>query len=75
MRRPAAFLLAALLTGPAAAPAQTAPTFGDTPAEGGEVRSAVTLRLRKGEQKLVFHVRDPRTGSELVEEVSYQPGK
>ncbi|HWM94230.1 MAG TPA: VWA domain-containing protein [Thermoanaerobaculia bacterium] len=37
------------------------------------VRSEVTLRLRKGEQKLVFHVRNSRTGSSLASEVDYKP--
>lgn len=49
--------------------------FRVAPSAGGEARSQVTLKLRKVEQKLVFHVRDPRTGNQLVEEVSFQPGK
>ena len=50
-------------------------SFKASPSEGAQVRSEVTLRLRKAEQRLVFHVRDPLTGNQLVEEVSYQPGK
>jgi VWFA-related protein len=50
-------------------------SFKVSPSEGAEpgarIRSEVTLRLRKAEQRLVFHVRDPRTGNQLVEEVSY----
>ncbi|HVG07303.1 MAG TPA: VWA domain-containing protein [Thermoanaerobaculia bacterium] len=49
--------------------------FKVSPSGGAQVRSEVTVRLRKAEQRLVFHVRDPRTGKQLVEEVSYQPGK
>ena len=39
------------------------------------VRSEVTLRLRNVEQKIVLHVRDPRTGRQWVEEAIFQPGK
>jgi VWFA-related protein len=39
------------------------------------VRSQVTLHLRNVEQRLVFHVRNAQTGGQLVEEVSFQPGK
>jgi VWFA-related protein len=39
------------------------------------VRSQVTLHLRNVEQKLVFHVRNARTGGQLLEEVSFHPGK
>ncbi|MEA2559092.1 MAG: hypothetical protein QOH06_596 [Acidobacteriota bacterium] len=49
--------------------------FKVSPSAGAQVRSEVTVRLRKAEQRLVFHVRDPLTGKQLVEEVSYQPGK
>lgn len=45
-------------------------TEADTP-----VRSQVTLKLRKTQQRLVFQVRDPETGSSLAGEVSFQPGK
>jgi len=45
-------------------------TEADTP-----VRSQVTLKLRKTQQRLVFQVRDPETGSSLASEVSFQPGK
>ncbi|HEX5714944.1 MAG TPA: VWA domain-containing protein [Thermoanaerobaculia bacterium] len=38
-------------------------------------RSQVTLHLRNVEQRLVFHVRNARTGGQLVEEVSFHPGK
>ena len=49
--------------------------FKASPSEGAQIRSEVTVRLRKAEQRLVFHVRDPLTGNQLVEEVSYPPGK
>ncbi|MFL6292228.1 MAG: VWA domain-containing protein [Thermoanaerobaculia bacterium] len=49
--------------------------FRVAPSAGAEARSQVTLRLRNVEQKLVFHVRNPQTGSQMVEELSFQPGK
>jgi VWFA-related protein len=49
--------------------------FKVAPAADGEARSQVTLKLRNVQQKLVFHVRDPRTGSQMVEEVAFKPGK
>ena len=49
--------------------------FKVSPSEGAPARSVVTLRLRNVQQKLVFHVRDPRTGRQMVEELSFQPGK